>query len=284
VWLRLFRWGTYLGMRLLGARRTRRRVDGAELTVWTLGPEHGEPWVLLHGLGATSLSWAPALRALRRDCRVLVPELSLLGGTRAPRGALGVEDGARVAEALIAAEFGGRPVTLGGISLGGWMAVRAALRRPDLVARLVLVDAAGYRDQDWAAIRQRVAIATTAQLDSFARALFHRPHPFVRLLRPGLLAVFRSPAVSSAVTGVGDLDVYDDRDLARIEAPCAVIWGTDDGLFPLTVGERTAAALPHAVLHAIPAAGHAVQWDRPVAFVAALEDFRRRTPLGPAAR
>jgi pimeloyl-ACP methyl ester carboxylesterase len=215
---------------------------------------------------------------------VLVPELSLLGGTRAPRGALGVEDGARAVAALIAAEFGGRPVTLAGLSLGAWIAVRAALRSPELVGRLVLVDAAGYRDQDWAAIRQRVSIATAAELDSFARALFHRPHPFLRLLRPGLLAVFRSPAVSGAMTGVGDLDVYDDRDLALIEAPCAVIWGADDGLFPLAVGERTAAALPHAVLHAIPAAGHAVQWDRPVAFIAALEDFRRRTPLEPSAR
>ncbi|HZI64164.1 MAG TPA: hypothetical protein VFE44_05240, partial [Thermoanaerobaculia bacterium] len=74
MWLRLFRWGTILGMRLLGARPARRTVDGAELIYWKLGPQDGEPWVLLHGLAATSISWAPALRVLRRDCRVLVPE------------------------------------------------------------------------------------------------------------------------------------------------------------------------------------------------------------------
>ena len=75
-------------------------------------------------------------------------------------------------------------------------------------------------------------------------------------------------------------EAYDDRDLAAIAVPCAVIWGADDGLFRLAVAERTAAALPHAFLHAIPAAGHAVQWDCPVAFVDALQDFRRRAPLG----
>ncbi len=81
-----------------------------------------------------------------------------------------------------------------------------------------------------------------------------------------------------ALAAAGPPDAYDDQDLARIEAPCAVIWGTEDGLFPLAVGERTAAALPNGVLHPIPTAGHAVQWDCPVAFAAAVAEFRRRSP------
>ena len=119
------------------------------LVYYVIGPEDGEPWVLLHGLGSVAATWSPVMRGLRRSCRMLVPELSALGGTRCPGDGLGIQPAVEILQKLLDRELGSRPVTLLGLSLGGWMAVRLALRHPERVSRLVLVDAGGYRDQDW---------------------------------------------------------------------------------------------------------------------------------------
>ena len=143
--LRLMRAATAAALLPLGARPVRYRLGEVDLKVWQLGPANGEPWILLHGMASTALSWLAPLTLLRRDCRVLVPELSAHGGTVCRHGGLGVADGAATTLQLARRVFGERPVNLGGISLGAWMAVRAALAEPARVARLVLL-AAAFRD------------------------------------------------------------------------------------------------------------------------------------------
>ncbi len=276
--VRLLSLATRLGLLLAGARRRRLRLGGGVVLSYArLGPRGGEPWVLLHGLGSLGISWAPVLRALRRDCRLLVPEMSALGGTRAPEDALGVEEGARAVARLVESELGRRPVTVAGLSLGGWMAVKLALARPDLVGRLVLIDAGGYREQDWEAIQSLVTVHDLAGVDRLYRALFVRvPWSF----RRGRKAFFRAYTSRSVRTVLGRTraeETYDDRDLASIDVPAAVIWGEHDGIFPLATGKAMAAALPRAWLKVLPGCGHGVHWECPRALVGAIQEFRRAT-------
>ena len=121
---------------LTGARRKHLRAGSVRLAYYVLGPEDGEPWVFLHGLGSVAATWGRTLFRLRRDCRLVIPELSSFGGSQIPGGALDVRHGATVVSRLIEKEFGRRPVTVAGLSLGGWLAVRLALEHPELVARL----------------------------------------------------------------------------------------------------------------------------------------------------
>ena len=60
------------------------------LVYYAIGPADGEPWLVLHGLGSIAASWSPVMRRLRRSCRLLVPELSALGGTRCDGDGLGI--------------------------------------------------------------------------------------------------------------------------------------------------------------------------------------------------
>src|SRR6185295_3658583 len=143
---RLFILLTSLYLRLLGARRARLRKGEVALVYYDIGRRQGEPWLLLHGLGSVAATWSPVMRRLRRSCRMLVPELSALGGSECPGGGLGVKAGVESLTELIERELGDRPFTLAGISLGGWMAVRLALAHPERISRLVLIDAGGYRD------------------------------------------------------------------------------------------------------------------------------------------
>ena len=67
------------------------------------------------------------------------------------------------------------------------MSVRLALERPDLVERLVLVDAGGYRDQDWGRIQELTDVANLSDVDRLYKALFHRTPLIFEMSRRGFL-------------------------------------------------------------------------------------------------
>jgi 3-oxoadipate enol-lactonase len=291
--LRLHVLGAMVLLLLRGAHRRRRPCGGISMAYFDLGPaargsgrrgEAGraaaaEPWMLLHGLGSVAATWGGVLPALARDCRLLVPELSALGGTRAPGGGLTVDQAAHALVRLIEEETGGRPVTLAGLSMGAWMAVRLATLRPDLVARLVLVDAAGYRDQDWGRIDGLVRVRDLEGVERLHGALFHRTPWFMRWSRGALLRAYTSPGVRHLLDSLGEADTYGDGDLAKLRMPVALVWGEHDGLFPLAVGRAMAAAIPGARLYVLSACGHAVHLECPGRLTEALQQVRRDLPL-----
>jgi|GEM_PF-1146757 len=298
VLLRLYMIATALFLLACGGRR-RRLIDGdVSLVYYVLEPPRwgglrarargrrppgpAEPWILLHGLGSVAASWGRTLYALRRDCRLVVPELSALGGTRAPGGALGLEQGARLTALLIEEELGGGPVTVAGLSMGAWMAMRLAQARPELVARLVLIDAAGYREQDWERIGKLVKVQDLAGVDRLYGAMFGTPPWVMRRSRRTFLRAYTSPGVRNLLESLGESDTYRDRDLARLAMPVALIWGERDGLFELQAARAMAAALPRSQLYVLRDCGHAVHLECPRALAGALRQVRRDLPLASA--
>jgi pimeloyl-ACP methyl ester carboxylesterase len=275
--LRLARLAARAALRFAGGRPVRRQAGGAELLCWRFGPAAGEPWLLLHGLASSALAWRPVVpRLAGAGCRLLAPELSALGGSACPDDGLAVADGVVAAAALIERELGGGPVTVAGQSLGGWLAVRLALARPDLVSRLVLVDAGGYRDQDWERIRELVTVTEPDDVEPLYGALFRRVPPALSIGRGVFYRTYSSPVVHAILSKLRVEDTYDDDDLARLTQPAALIWGEHDGLFTFGTAERMAAALPRARLYKLPG-GHAVQWECPRALADAVAEFHGAT-------
>ena len=275
--LRLVRHLVAIYLRLLGARRHVLEAGAVSLVYYSIGPADGEPWLVLHGLGSIAASWSPVMRRLRRGCRLLVPELSALGGTRCDGDGLGIPAAVEVLKALIDREAGARPVTVLGLSLGGWMAVRLALAHPERVARLALVDIAGYRHQDWERIQSLVEVRDLAGVDRLYRALFVEVPWLMEISRPTFLKAYTSRAVRSVLAGLTAADTFDDADLATLRMPAVVIWAEQDGLFTVETGRAIAAALPRASLEIVPHCGHAIHMERPGALNAALQRFRAAT-------
>jgi pimeloyl-ACP methyl ester carboxylesterase len=277
-----------------GARRRRLCEGDVSLVYYRLGPLPwqrwrrwwrwrrralpAEPWLLLHGLGSVAATWGRTLHVLRRDCRLVVPELSALGGTRAPGDALDLEQAVRFAARLIEEQLGGGPVTVAGISMGAWMAVRLAQTRPELVGRLVLIDAAGYREQDWKRIDGLVKVGDLAGVDRLYGAMFGTPPWVMRRSRLGFLRAYTSPGVRHLLATLGERDTYRDGDLARLAMPAALVWGERDGLFTLDVARAMAAALPDSRLYVLPGCGHAVHLECPRSLAGALLQVRRDLP------
>jgi pimeloyl-ACP methyl ester carboxylesterase len=261
---------------LTGARRKRLQAGPLSLVYYQVGRADGEPWVLLHGLGSVAASWGPVMRRMRRECRMIVPELSELGGSQVPGGALEIAAGVEAVERLLAAEFGGRPVTVAGISLGGWLATRFALAHPERVARLVLVDAGGYRDQDWDEIERLVRVRDLAGVETLYGALFARVPWIMRISRGGFLKAYTSRAVTGVLDGLTEADTFDDADLGRLTMPVELIWGEKDGLFHVEAARKMAAALPDARLEVLPGSAHAIHIEHPRRLAAALLRTRRK--------
>lgn len=204
-----------------------------------------------------------------------MPELSALGGTVTPGGGLNVLEGVRAVQALIEWWAPGRPVCLAGISFGGWMAVRLAMERPDLVGRLVLIDAGGYRDQDWERIRKLTDISDLDDVSRLYRALFRRTPLVFEMSRHGFLKAYTSRAVKYVLESTTPEHAYAPEDLADIDQPTLLIWGEQDGLFQLEVAHAMARHLPHSQLVTLHHTGHAVHWENPKEMTAAMDRFRR---------
>jgi pimeloyl-ACP methyl ester carboxylesterase len=278
--LRLFPAATRLLLASRGATTERVELGDASLVVHRAGPPDGEPWVLLHGLGATGATWLPLVPELARDCRIVLPELSPLGGSRLPAGPLTVGAGARLLARFIERELPGRPPTLAGTSLGGWLAVRLALERPELVSRLLLLNAAGFRDQDWERIQRLVTVETFRDTEELFRALFREIPWWLRFARYGLYRAYTSEVVREMLAGLRAEDAYGGEDLAGLHRPAGLLWGEHDGLFVAEAGARMAAAMPVARFYLLSGCSHAPQWEHPAELLAAVRRFR--TEVRPA--
>ena len=272
----LLRLLTRAALRRFGARPFRFETRSASMTIYRTGPAGGEPWLLVHGLGSTTLSWHAVLKALRRDCDLVLPEMSELGGTRIPGGGLNVREGVEVLADIIMRLFPGKKVTVAGVSLGGWMATRLALDHPNLIKQLVLVNAAGFQDQDWHRIQDLVDVRNLEDVERLYGALFHGTPFYMALARRGFLRAYKSRAVRRVIGSIEPADGFSRADLQRLEMPVALVWSDQDGLFTLEVGREMDRALRHSKLYVLENCGHAAQWDCPAAMAAAIRDIWRQ--------
>ena len=119
----------------------RAEVGGVELH-W-LESGHGAPAVFLHGLGNNAYVWRRVMPRLCPGLRVIAPDLPGFGQSEEPRHRPLLLEYVRIIGELIDRLAPGEPVALVGNSVGGAVALRLALDRPERVSRLVLVDPAG---------------------------------------------------------------------------------------------------------------------------------------------
>jgi len=109
---------------------------GTTLTVHTAGA--GRPLVLLHGFPLDHRMWE-AQAPLADHVRLIAPDLRGFGGSTA-EVATSMEQLADDVAALLAALHVTTPAVICGLSMGGYVAQHLAVRHPDRVAALVLVD------------------------------------------------------------------------------------------------------------------------------------------------
>ncbi len=238
----------------------------------------GPPVLLLHPLGVDRTFWddvAPRLTG----AEVLTYDFPGHGETPVPEQPYTVEDLTDQAAALLA-DAGAVPADVVGVSLGGLVAQRLAACHPELVRRLVVVDAVAVYPpplkQQW---RDRAAATPVHGLEPLVEptlALWFTADrlaaggPVVERVRRTFLA--GDPrGYAYACTALEEVDLTGV--VGRISAPTLVVCGEDDAP-PFTAAARElAATLPGARLVWLSPARHAGVLEQPEQFLQALTGF-----------
>ena len=226
--------------------------------------------VLLHGFTQTGRSWQPVRHVLGARYRAVAPDLPGHGAFARRRPASFAACDAYV-RALTDAPF-----TLAGYSMGGRIALHAALAVGSRIRRLVLIGASpGLADTEERARRRAADEALADRIEAIgvdAFAAEWAAQPLFAGMPRGIAEQAdadrrRNTAAGLAAAlrglGTGAMPPLWER-LGELAMPVDLVVGERDGKFR-AIAERMAAAIPAARVHVVPGAGHAVHLEQPAA-------------------
>jgi pimeloyl-ACP methyl ester carboxylesterase len=169
-----------------------------------------------------------------------------------------------------------------GLSIGGMVAMRAAITAPDRVSGLILVDTHAGAETPYKKLKYRaMAIGVkTIGIRPFQSAISKLMFGITtRRRNPELVKVweerFASVDVPSMLLGLGALvrrDSVVDR-LRQVDAPSLVIVGDEDASLPVACSKEIADTLPNSSLVVIPDSGHLSSLEQPGAITEAMLRF-----------
>lgn len=255
-------------------------VHGQRIAYLDVGA--GPPVILIHGFGGSMWQWEYQQHQLSQHFRVLTLDLPGAGLSDKPDidyrpdqmldFFVGFMDAAKIPQA-----------TLVGNSMGAGLAIGMALTHPTRVAKLVLVDGLPQHVMEKLtspSVRRALESSAPSWLVSFGNTLFgglmiesvlqeivHDP----TLLTPAVLERSNRnrqlPGLIKPIMAVREnLPLWESgfaTRLGTITHPTLVLWGEEDRVFPIAVGEELHQTIKGSRFIRIPKAGHIPQWERP---------------------
>lgn len=266
------------------------RLKAAEIAYESWGDAAAPTIVFSHSLFFDRRMFAHQAEALAGDFHVVAYDHRGHGQSGpAADGRYDLEAAAEDAIALILSLGAGR-VHFAGNSMGGFVALRVAARRPDLLASAIAIASSGDAEAD----PERFA-PLLAQLEqhggqgmedallgimfgatSLASEAFRPQRKAWRARMSALPPLIAGPAASVVARGAVN------RELARSPVPVLALAGAEDEVYPLPVSQAIAAAAPRGEWAVVAAAGHSVALEQPAEANAAIRAFIARVSAQPA--
>ena len=255
-------------------------VHGHKLAYYEAGK--GSVVILIHGLGADSRHWAANIDALSQNFRVIALDQIGYGQSDKPLMRYTVENFSDYLHGFLQAVKIPQ-ASLVGNSLGGWVALDFTLRHPQMVEKLVLVDAAGLRPA--AALKLPAGprmILTPLNTQWFFDLMAANkewaatdlgPNAFERHVQNGDSYTVAS-SVAEMITGRD----FEDKKLGKVHVPTLIIWGSDDVLIPLAMGEQLHKGIADSQMIVIDGTGHIPMVGKPAEFNEAVRKFLNSPP------
>jgi pimeloyl-ACP methyl ester carboxylesterase len=288
-------------------------LTGVELCVQLGGPEDAEPILFLHGFPESHRTWREILPDLARDFRVIAPDQRGFGASDKPEGVESyktdriLEDLIALADALGLGRF-----TLVGHDWGGAVAWLAALRHPDRIQRLVIVNAPHpyvfqkslFDDPAQRAASQYISAFRNPMMEKGIAAMgfdtFYEKtfggHADLSLIpaderqaylddwsKPGALTAMLNwyRASEILVPQIGEeAEAPDWTKLAfpSLAMPTLVVWALrDKALLPVQL-DGLHSLIDDLRIVTVADAGHFVPWENPEPVIAAIRDFMGDAP------
>ena len=245
-------------------------VDLDGVRTWYAVHGSGEPLVYLHGGFSDARELDPVLDSYAARFRLYTPDRRGHGRSPDVAGPLDFEALAADVAAFVERVVGG-PADLVGFSDGATTALHTALRRPELVRRLVLVSGQFHAEgllpgvMPGADAEGVAAMAATPMADSYAEVSPDARAHFPVVAEKNLRLAATQPRLDVAA-------------LAGVRARTLVVSGDDD----VVALEHTLAlyrGIPDAELAVVPGTSHVLIVDKPELLTSLVLDFLTREPV-----
>lgn len=268
-------------------------VDGVRVHFQEKGT--GPPLVLLHGNNSSTYTWKDVYDGLAARHRVVAVDMKGFGFTSKPEGDYSVEAQAALVVRLLDELKIERAVWCGS-SLGGTVALAAAIGHPERVSALVLVAAPAYSEMRGASLAppylkwQYVGAGLTAlalTTDALVRDGLKESFYDDSKVTDERVAAYYLPLTTRggqyAARRVREQRQFErvERALDKVKQPTLLIWGAEDRLVLPEDGRRLQASLPGSRLVFYESCGHLPQEEMPARFAREVLDFTAQlTPEG----
>ena len=239
-------------------------VDGVRVRYRDAG--QGPAVVLLHGFASSLEAWERVTSALEPGHRVISLDLKGFGWTDRPEGDYSPDAQAKLVLGLLD-RLGVDRAAVVGHSWGASVALAMALAAPERVTRLALYDVWAYEDQlptffvwaragglgesiFWLYYKERAE-------DRLSMAFFDQRFVTARLIDDVDRALERPGTVAAALAAVrGQRYAEWEARYKQVTQDTLLLWGREDRVTPLAIGERLVRQLPRAWLVSYPRCGH----------------------------
>jgi pimeloyl-ACP methyl ester carboxylesterase len=257
-------------------------IDGVRMRYEDSGGA-GPAVVMLHGFASSLETWDDVVPALAPSFRVVTLDLKGFGYSERPEGdyspgaeaklVLGLMDRLGIAQTSVVAH-----------SWGSSVALALALAAPERVTKLALYDAWVYADQLptfflWARVaglgEAMFWLWYAERADERMDLAFYDPANATEDMAEAIDSYMDKPgSVAAALAAVRGQQFEELEPRYReIEAPTLLLWGREDRVVPVAVGERLSREVPHSRLVVYPRCGHFPMVEAAAASTAELLSF-----------
>jgi 2-hydroxy-6-oxonona-2,4-dienedioate hydrolase len=245
-------------------------VYGQHIHYFEVG--QGPTVILLHGLGGAKEFWLANIGALAPKYHVYAIDQIGFGQSDKPLLDYKIATFADFLYGFMQEEKIAK-ATLVGNSFGGWIATDFAVQHPEMVDKLVLVDAAGLT---WQAPLPDLNPSTIAGWRTLIELVFYDKK---MVSDEGVMQAFAQHmrnndgyTIQRTVASFASPQ-FEDGKLASIHAATLVVWGRQDELIPLASGEKLRDGIAGAKLVVLEHCGHVPQIEKPAEFNQTLLEF-----------
>lgn len=232
----------------------------------------GPAVILLHGLGGTKEHWGANFAVLAAKYHVYALDQLGFGHSDKPLTNYKIATWADFLEGFMQSQAIPKATVVGN-SLGGWIALDFTATHPEMVDKLVLVDAAGLSGEIPIELLNPSSMAAWRTL---LESIFYDKKivtdDVVRQAFTDRLRNNDGYTIERTLAGFAQPQFEDDK-LKSIHAPTLVVWGRNDGLISVDHAEKFGRGIAGAKVVVIEQCGHVPQIEKPEEFNRALLEF-----------
>jgi pimeloyl-ACP methyl ester carboxylesterase len=248
----------------------------------------GRAVLLIHGHPFNSSMWSPQVGALKIKYRVVVPDLRGYGRSPLPTATRETRLETFASDCLALMKARGIPsFALGGLSMGGQIALEIYRQAPDRIETLILADTFAGLDS---AERKQHRFTTADRLEREGMEAYAREE-LPRMITPAnadrfpelaahvMMMMSTTPPAGAAAALRGRAKRRDYLPLLpKIKVPTLVIVGREDVYTPVALAEELHQHISGSELFVIDGAGHMPNLEAPDVFNERLEAWLRPSP------